>query len=349
MNRSDFKQMLKRYIAGTASDSEKVMIDHWYELLYNDNIRSLNEEELAIVEQEIWQEIEQDNTFKHSTTIQEKTPVRNLFIRWVAAAAMLAGLIFGIRAILPAHNDTTAYQEGKKEKGLIEAVNTNGQSRKVLLPDGSTVTLQPLARLAYPNQFSSDKREVYLEGEAFFQVTKNPAKPFLVHSGNLLTQVLGTSFTIKPDKISNKITVAVKTGKVAVFEDNNQVKLNTDQLKNNGAIITPNQKVIYDAGSRNFITSLVENPEPVIIESKTPVTPSSFSFNDANLATVLDAISKVYEIDIMVENELIYHCLFTGNLSQQTLYEKLDLICQSTGHQYEIKGTKILIKGKGCQ
>ena len=257
----------------------------------------------------------------------------------MAAAAILIAVAFGLNRYL------FVDQRNKDNNKLTESINSNPEIKKIVLEDGTTITLQPSAKLTYPGHFAGDKREVYLEGEAFFDVVKNPAKPFLVHSGNLITQVLGTSFTIKPNRKFNTIMVEVKTGKVAVYENNNSGKLNASQPKNQGAIITPNQKAVYDIANRNFNISIVENPEP-LAEAHNP---SHFVFDDTNLATVLENISKGYAIDIMVENENIYHCKFSGDITNQGLYNKLDLICQSTGLQYELLGTKILIKGKGCQ
>jgi transmembrane sensor len=348
MNRNAFKQLLKRYVAGTANDEEKALIDHWYELLYNDTITTLSNDELDNIEEEMWNKIEQEANIGQATTAPEKTPIRKIIFRWVAAAAILTCVSFSIYGLFLSQQKSVAYQQGKEQNKLAEIVNTSSQIKKIQLEDGTVITLQPSAKLAYPNHFSADKREVYLEGEAFFKVAKNAAKPFLVHSGNLLTQVLGTSFTIKPDAATSQIIVAVKTGRVAVFEDNKRVILSNEQQKNNGTIITPNQKVVYNIGGRSFTTSLVENPEPVLPEGDSAIAAISFSFDDANLKAVLENIGKMYAIDILVENENIYQCKFTGNITGQSLYDKLALICQSTNHQYEIKGTKILIKGKGC-
>ncbi|MEO6229887.1 MAG: FecR family protein [Ferruginibacter sp.] len=350
MNRNDFRQLLKRYVSGTANEQEKALIDSWYELLYNESITALNTNELESIEQEMWNRIELQANIKSTGEFpaDAKTPVRKIIIRWAAAAAVITAIVAGIYSLNPTQQRSFSYEQNKTINKLQEINNTTAAIQKIELEDGSTIVLQPSARLAYPTHFSNDKREVYLEGEAFFQVTKNPLKPFLVHSGTLVTQVLGTSFTIKPDKKTNRIIVAVKTGKVAVYEDSRQLGLNSEQQKNNGAIITPNQKVTYDAGSRYFVTSLVDNPEPVKIEKETEPMPASFSFEDKPLSAVLDELSKNYAIEILAENENIYQCRFTGNITQQSLYEKLELICQSTNHTYEIKGTKILIKGKGC-
>ena len=350
MNRNDFRQLLKRYISGTASKQEKTLIDNWYELLYNENIAALDTNELEGIEQEMWEKIELQTNIKSNDEFPAaaKTPVRKIIFRWAAAAAVITAIVAGIYSLNPTQQRSFSYEQNKTLNKLQEINNTTALTKKVELEDGSTIVLQPSAKLAYPTHFSKDKREVFLEGEAFFQVTKNPLKPFLVHSGTIVTQVLGTSFTIKPDKKTNRIIVAVKTGKVAVYEDSRQLGLNNEQQKNNGAIITPNQKVTYDAGSRYFVTSLVDNPEPVKLDKEAEPVVALFSFEDKPLSAVLDELAKTYAIEIVAENENIYQCRFTGNISPQSLYEKLDLICQSTNLAYEIKGTKILIKGKGC-
>lgn len=348
MNRNAFKQLLKRYVAGTANEEEKALVDHWYELMYNDSINALSTDELAIIEQEMWNKIEQEGNFAKERAVPSKTPVRKIIIRWAAAAAILTGISVGAYYLFSTGQQSVAYELGKEQNKLAEVVNTSSGTKEVKLEDGTTIVLQPSSKLAYPSHFSNDKREVYLVGEAFFNVAKNPAKPFLVHSGNLVTQVLGTSFTVQSDKETNQIVVSVKTGRVAVYEDKKQVALNNEQQKNNGAILTPNQKVIYDEASRHFTTSLVENPEPVLATTDNALLNNSFSFDDVSLASVLDNIGKFYAVDILVENENIYQCRFTGNISSQTLYDKLAAICVATNHQYEIKGTKILIKGKGC-
>ena len=347
MSRNTFRQLLRRYVDGTANEEETKLIDQWYDLLYNEKITVLNEAELDVIENEMWMSIQQEATLTQHRSLS-KTPVRKIIIRWVAAAAILAGLVFGIYQIAFLSKNSVAYQDFKEKDKLIETVNNSSAPKKVQLDDGTIITLQPSSKIAHPNHFSSDKREVYLEGEAFFDVAKNPEKPFLVHSGNLITQVIGTSFTIKPDKETNQIMVSVKTGRVAVFENSKKVSLDKEQQKNNGAIITPNQKVIYNAADRYFTTSLADNPEPVIPDGANIAGDTLFSFDDTTLASVLDKISKWYVLDILVENENIYQCRFTGDISNESLLNKLQLICESTNLSYEIKGTKILIKGRGC-
>ena len=232
--------------------------------------------------------------------------------------------------------------------GLTETVNTANTTLKIKLEDGSYVVLQPNSKIAYPKHFAIDKREVFMEGDAFFKVSKNASRPFLVYNQNLVTQVLGTSFIIKTDKANKQVTVEVKTGKVTVFENNKEITLNNTQQKSNGAIITPNQTCTYNIKERYFITALSENPEPVVTEDTVLHKTFSFLYEDAKLKDVLKTISEAYAIEIVTENDAINICKFTGDLSALPLYDKLELICLSTNHTYEIKSTKILLKGNGC-
>jgi ferric-dicitrate binding protein FerR (iron transport regulator) len=93
-----------------------------------------------------------------------------------------------------------------------------GQKQQVRLPDGSQVALAPQSRLRFPTKFDDASREVYLEGEAFFEVSKNPHRPFRVHSGAWVTQVLGTKFNVSAVRGASQMAVSLVEGKVEVFD-----------------------------------------------------------------------------------------------------------------------------------
>ena len=99
---------------------------------------------------------------------------------------------------------------------LIKVVNSGSTAQKVTLQDGSTVILEPGGELRY-NETFLNAREVYLSGDAFFEVTKDASRPFLVYANEITTKVLGTSFRIKANQGEKEIVVAVKTGKVSVM------------------------------------------------------------------------------------------------------------------------------------
>jgi hypothetical protein len=101
--------------------------------------------------------------------------------------------------------------------------------------------------------------------------------------------------------------------------------------------------VIYDNSNRHFEATLVE--KPVEIKAAT----ISFKFDETPLSEVLKAIETTYGIEIILENDKMKLCPFSGNISQHDLYTKLELICQAFQATYEIKGVRILIKsGREC-
>ena len=98
----------------------------------------------------------------------------------------------------------------------IERGTEKGQKLSIYLADGSKVILNSDSRITYPKEFETDSRRVILEGEAFFEISKNPQKPFIVQTGAFETVVLGTSFIVNADPDCDKISVALKSGEVLV-------------------------------------------------------------------------------------------------------------------------------------
>ncbi len=100
---------------------------------------------------------------------------------------------------------------------MQEVENTSGSVQKVALADGSVVSLEPGSTLRYPEHFGT-QREVYLTGEAFFNVFRDEKHPFLVYAEDVVTRVLGTSFRVKAYGQGKEVRVAVTSGKVSVFK-----------------------------------------------------------------------------------------------------------------------------------
>ena len=229
--------------------------------------------------------------------------------------------------------------------GMQEKNNPSSHPLRFQLEDSTVVVLQPGALLRYPAHFGAARRETFLKGEAFFTVSKQAGRPFFVYCNNLVTHVLGTSFNIRPDKRRKLVEVTVRTGRVQVYESSDA----EHHKKINGVILTPNQKVVYREEEKQFTATIVNNPLPLAQETgQAPDTRSSFVYEDASLRTVIGSLEKAYGIEMIVENEALYTCLFTGDLSRQDLYTKLDILCQSVKASYQIAGTRILIEGQGC-
>lgn len=266
---------------------------------------------------------------------------RKRTISFAAAATIL--LMLGVFWAKKRFN--TGYASEPVEKlassveGPLEKINSSRQPYTVVLPDNSSVILQPEAKISYsPEDFKAGKRVVYFEGTGFFEVSKNPDSPFIVNTNDFSTRVLGTSFTLRTAKNSQENEIVVKTGKVEVFKAD----------KGNGTdpgeavLLSANQKLQFSKGS-----TLV----PVVISKKDlgqPAESLSFEFDERPVSEVFEILSAAYHVEIDFEMEEMKNCKLTAFLSDEPLYEKIRLICFALDARFEINNKTIIITSNGC-
>jgi hypothetical protein len=222
-----------------------------------------------------------------------------------------------------------------------EVSNTSLKPLLVVLPDHSEVFLEKNSSLRYPAQFDTNKREVLLAGEAFFDVSKDPEKPFLVYTNGLVTKVLGTSFTIRSVENEPDVTVSVKTGRVSVYSEQ-QYKASDPEAE--GIVLAPNQKAVFQKDKALLSRTLVEKPEVVVPEEALP----SFIFENAPAAEVFETLEKVYGVDVIFDEQVMKNCTLTMDLSKADLFEKLIVICKVLDTQYKLIDAQVIIYGKSC-
>lgn len=339
MNRQSFAILLNKYLNRECSDEEQQIVEQWYDLLEEVPDSKWNIKEL---EEKLWQKIK-GQVFEEETEVVSLNFWQNnrLKIGIAASVLLFLGTFMWLYTQKDAFSATVSTQQNIA-KGMLEIQNFSNQAKKITLEDGSQVTLQPKSKLSYPEHFNADKREVYLTGEAFFEVEKNPQKPFFVYSGKVTTKVLGTSFYVKNLDGVRKIEVEVVSGRVSVYE-----KEENEGKQGNGVVLLPNHKATFFAESNLFVTNIVANP--IIQTTKIQDTKVFFEFDDTPMSEVLKKLREAYGLEIIVENEIMNNCILTADITKQSLYTKLDIICAAVGATYEVKGTTILINGKGCE
>lgn len=346
MNRRAFYHLLQRYAEGNCTDEERKLVEQWYELLDDDHEPAISTDEVRMTVDRLWPVIKEKTL--PAPVVRQDRKVRKIapYVGWAAAAAVLAGIAWGAWWFTGRKADA-APQEALFIAGHTRAIMNEGQlPDTVLLPDKSVVILEPNARLYYPDSFAQSRREVYLEGDAFFKVIKNPSLPFYVYSHNIVTRVLGTSFFVKAGKDTRDVEVSVCTGKVAVYENAVRAAERIPQGGSPGVILRPNQKVVYNRQDGHFRTSLVDMPLPLAPNKlqEEMVTELNFVFEETPLSRVLSLLESAYHIEIITANDQLGKCLFTGDIKGQNLYDQLEIICQSVQASYEVRGTQILIK-----
>lgn len=260
----------------------------------------------------------------------------------IAASILLISTI-GVWAYLK-----TTEQSGSKILVTENATEIEqNQSTLIRLPDNSTVVLKPGSKLSYSKTFTGKTRDVYLDGEAFFEVSKDKARPFIVHTNELITKVLGTSFSVKAYSADKEFNVTVNTGKVSVFTKKSTPKadLTSTSLENlKGVLITSNQQVSFYRSETKLIKKKLETPTPLSEE----VSQITLNFKETPFSTVVAELSKAYDIKINYDEETMSGCPLTASLSNQHLYERLELICQALEARYKIENGQVFITGKGC-
>lgn len=344
MSRELFFNLLKRYLAGQCTDEEKKIVEQWYTMLDDDDLSDLSEENLAEIDERVWLRV--SDAMQQQSKKQEKSLQRRRYL-WpaIAVAASLIGFLVIILYFSPQGHSTPQFLVQRDTAEVIIEKNKTTEASYISLPDSSVVTLYPGATLTYPQKFLESKRTVALEGEAFFEVTKDPTRPFYVYSPDLVTRVVGTSFLVRAD--DHKREVAVRTGKVVVArqEAPNLYKRMTGDKSE--VVLTPNQKAVYKNKTQSLSVTLVDDPQP--IPQPDGVAPASFVFDETPLKDVFKAVENTYGIKINVTKQEINECTFTGDLSDQNIYTQMEFICTSIQAVLKVKGASLLIEGGICQ
>jgi transmembrane sensor len=223
----------------------------------------------------------------------------------------------------------------------IEEVNRTNEEIKIHLADGSLITLGKNSRLRFPRKFDQAQRVVHLTGEAFFEVKKNPNQPFLVFADETVTKVLGTSFRIKAYFGAPKVFVEVRSGRVSVFMKKD-FEGTTSQVERKGLILTPNQQAVFNRDLAHLDKTLVETP----VVLNVPEEKISFEFNNTPIEKIFSILEQAYGLEIIYDLELVAGRTLTVSLEDESLFEKLDIICRTLGLEYQLVDAQIIVENK---
>jgi ferric-dicitrate binding protein FerR (iron transport regulator) len=267
------------------------------------------------------------------------------FAGMTACLLMIAGIYWYYSNKATPEKSNNAYKAfmQETEHNSFEYNNNSDAEQHIVLSDGSEVVLEKNSRLTYAANFSSGKREVYLEGNAFFNITRNPARPFIVYTQTIVTKVLGTSFYVKANSKAEMASVVVKTGKVSVFKRENFTSTDAGSTTLKGMVVTPNQQVTYDILNEQMNKSLVEKP------ALANQTTYNFEFDDTPATEVFKTLQAAYGVPVLLDDEVLASCTISASLGNEPFYEKLRIICKIINATYEVIDGTVVINTKGCK
>lgn len=332
-------EVLTRYLAGETSEEENRDVELW------EASSAANRRQLAQLRQiwsvsgspatapetnedAAWQKISQKISVQpESRQITPEPQIKDY--RWLWKVA--AGLVLILGTVLVLFRNKTDLQT--PALAYIKHETASGISSKITLPDGSTVWLNGNSSLRYPKQFAANAREIQLEGEAFFDVAKDPGKPFRISAGETITEVKGTSFNVDASAGQEEIIVSVVTGKVELREE--------DQPENR-VLLTPNQTGRFNAAVRKVTAEATADLNFMAWQT------GILRFQDADLEIVAHDLEKFYGKKVIFRNEKLKKCHLTSTFDHQSVEEVLEVMHLTLGLTFSSEKDTIYVDGAGC-
>lgn len=301
-------QILEKYSNGQCSEKEELAVQHWLNRS-NENDAILEDVPFSpFLEKKLRKNIQKTIT---DTRVNKPKKGVSKKIIWSMAASVALFISLGSYLFL------NRYDEYQTQIGQIQTI---------ILKDGTQVTLNAASQLKVPKYFNDTTRTIQLEGEAYFEVTKDSLHPFVIETLTSITEVLGTKFNLSA-YANDLTTLTLNEGKVLFY------KQGTD--KDTGVIIVPNQQVVLK-------NDVLETKEVNSSFSKAWMQ-KRFVYKTATVEEVMHDIERFYGVIIKIEKEGLKNRLYRGNHnnpSLQNLMQKMSFVLK---FKYRSEGRTIII------
>lgn len=249
----------------------------------------------------------------------------SLSIRAVVAAIALVLVVAGIWSLMKDHQQLTWTEVRTAPRS---------EPQTILLPDGSTVILNASSHLKYPKKFRGKNREIFLDGEAYFNVARDERHPFIVHSYQQDINVMGTQFNVLGYSSDSYVITTLITGRVklATFDEEKDVK--------NEIVMHPNQQIYFDKKKNEALISEIDPREAVAWMN------GIYSFRDASLEEITQRLEKVMGIHFVIDEELKNE-KYTGKFfSHQSPEEIADILNFKQEFRIQFTDDTLLLQSK---
>lgn len=316
--------LLKRFVDGlyTRKDADD-LLKHFHAGKYNTEISEAMDT--------VWEEMEEDevSSLQHQQYREEarlllsriRKPEKRFsfipYLRYVAIVAVILSIGWGGFRLIRSNQE--------KVLTYTEVHVKNGEHKRIILPDGTSVTLNAGSYLRYPREFITDVRRIEMNGEAFFEVTRDEEKPFLIHTKDADVKVLGTSFNVKAFDMDEQLTVSVQTGKV-------QVDLPEAMMR-----LLPDEQFVMDKTKGEF-QKRNEDARLSTVWIK-----GGLYFNRTPIRTVVNELVRMYNRTIEFTPGAEYDDYIYGEHDNKSLEAVLKSIQYSTDIKYRIENDKIVL------
>jgi transmembrane sensor len=285
----------------------------------------------------------QDDHSFVETVRASRSPKILYAVSGVAAACFIVFFLFW--------HSNQAVKQVTQPVAVSEVVTNGGSKSTVHLPDGSLVILNTGSKLVYNKDFGVEGREIYLTGEAFFDIAHNEKIPLTVHAGNVDIKVKGTAFNVKAYSEDSIVEAALIRGSIEVFSNNDPerkilLRPNEKILIGKSSTITSSEKDVKHSSIKEEIFSLGKikpNPSDSSI-SEIAWIENKLAFYKEPFESLAKKMERWYNVSIHFTDDRLEKLTFTGSFEKEDIVQALDALRQSTPFQYTIENRKVIIK-----
>ncbi|MEN6323621.1 MAG: FecR family protein [Proteiniphilum sp.] len=332
----DNKQLIGKYLKGKCTDDElnsimnllqksnnseelrNILSDYWEnESTTNEKLED-TEEVLRVVLNKIHDRIQSESVPNHKDRIRKK-----IILLLGTAAIIFLTFLSGIY-INYLETENSKYQTFVAPKGSIS---------KLILPDSTLVYLNSDSEIRYFNGTQKKKREVFLKGEAWFDVTKNAKKPFIVHTSCYQIQVLGTKFNVKDYPENDVTSTTLEEGKI-------QIRFAKSRFSDVKKQLVPGEHMKFSRKNQSFIV------EKVNTYLYTSWKENKIVFNNLILKDLIVLLEQKYDVNIEVRDDVLLHYHYDGIIKNESIVEVLDLLSETLPIEYKILDKTIYLVKK---
>ncbi len=332
----NYISLLGRFMKGHATSEEIVLLKKW---ILSDEAQ----EELFTYYHQHWQEAA-DNTISReqqermfaniSGNIRKEknrerlSGLKQIISRhWTSyAAIILLCLTVGFGTYFYTNKNSDVQPVAAKEYTVTAE---KGQRASVTLPDGTRVWLNSHTTISYSNEYGIKDRIVFLTGEAYFEVSKNPDQRFIVKANEMEVEALGTSFNVKAYKEDNNITTTLFSGKVRATAGDKTT------------ILAPEQFALYDRDNNRLLTNYAQN-----IEYASMWRNNELAFESITLGDIAVLLNRIYNVQVEFTSERIRNYRFSGVIKNNSLDNVIEIISLTAPIEYSSSGNMIVLSEK---
>ena len=323
MTKEEFQALLDKYLNGLATAEETKLLDRFFDIYHKKPGNGV------VVSAEVREEILQNIQGRIKTILKKDVERRTTFTPWLRAAAAILFFVISGYFLFNQFGSQPEIKQPVAAK-IEEVFAAKGQKIDIQLSDGTRIKLNANTKISYPENFADSVREVTVDGEAYFDVARDPKRPFIVHTSHANTQVVGTSFNIHTTQEAFAVTLV--EGKVNVSLPNGQT-----------ASLSPNEQATVSRGSNNIAM------QKVSVEKYIGWKDNALLFDHITVREAFGLMENWYNVDIKVKDPALMNCIVISKYQNESLENVLNSFVFMLKMDFKVNGRLVTVSGKGCR